>query len=113
MPAATRPESSQPHPMNLRTSRHLRDLVAAAALAAASAAPFVPALRCDFTNYDDPPYVTANPMVAGGLSADGVRWAFSTFDAGNWHPLAWLSLQLDATLWKSSAGDLDPLGFHL
>ena len=47
-----------------------------------------------FVGFDDPDYVTANPIVQRGLSADGVKWAFTTHAAQNWHPLTWLSLML-------------------
>jgi tetratricopeptide (TPR) repeat protein len=57
--------------------------------------------------YDDPFYVTINPQVLGGLTWDGVKWAFTTMHAGNWFPLVWLSLMLDRTL-GAAAG-----GFHL
>jgi tetratricopeptide (TPR) repeat protein len=60
-----------------------------------------------FTDLDDNLYVTQNPHVYSGLSAANLRWAFETFDANNWHPLTWLSLQLDSELWGRS-----PLGFH-
>jgi Flp pilus assembly protein TadD len=70
------------------------------ALAAATLAAFWPVLGHDFVNYDDPDYVIQNPEVRAGLSGPGVRWAFTTFHAANWHPLTWLSLQLDATLWR-------------
>src|SRR5690349_23799071 len=39
---------------------------------------FMPALRNDFVNYDDPEYVTANPHVQHGLTWEGARWAFAT-----------------------------------
>ncbi len=90
-----------------------RDGLAALALAGLAFAAFIPALSCEFVNYDDPQYVTKNPQVKGGLSADGARWAFNTFDAANWHPLTWLSLQLDASLWRNPEGGPDPWGFHL
>src|SRR5437588_9058201 len=48
-----------------------------------------------FVNYDDPGYVSRNPHVAAGLTADGVRWAFTTLDCGYWQPVTWLSLELD------------------
>ncbi|HYV27355.1 MAG TPA: hypothetical protein VFA77_07465, partial [Candidatus Eisenbacteria bacterium] len=48
-----------------------------------------PARQFEFTNYDDQDYVYENPMVLKGLSADGVRWAFTTRFAANWHPLTW------------------------
>lgn len=69
---------------------------------------FLPALRNGFVNLDDGVYVTDNPHVQAGLGLDGVCWAFRTFDSGNWHPLTWLSLMLDAQLWGAQ-----PWGFHL
>jgi len=62
----------------------------------------------DFLNWDDGGYVSRNPMVAGGVSWAGLRYAFTTFDSGNWHPLTWLSHMVDASLWGSWAG-----GHHL
>ncbi len=63
--------------------------------------------RFEFLNYDDPDYVTHNPIVARGLSLDGVRWAFGgDFFAANWHPLTWLSHMLDVEL------GLGPGGMH-
>lgn len=61
----------------------------------------------DFVNFDDPVYVTANPKVQSGLTIDGVTWAFTTFCAGNWHPLTWLSHMLDCELYG-----LNPMGHH-
>jgi tetratricopeptide (TPR) repeat protein len=61
----------------------------------------------EFVNYDDDYYVTANAHVQSGLTADGLRWAFTSLDAFNWHPLTWLSLQLDAQWFGISAS-----GFH-
>ncbi len=89
-------------------SRFRREWLAAAALAGATFAAFVPALRCEFVNFDDPQYVGKNPNVSTGLSAENARWAFTTFENANWHPLTWLSLQLDASLWG-----LNPSGYHL
>jgi Flp pilus assembly protein TadD len=61
-----------------------------------------------FIHYDDGYYVAHNPDVQAGLSANGLRWAFTTTHACNWHPLTWLSLQLDAQLYG-----LRPWGYHL
>jgi tetratricopeptide (TPR) repeat protein len=80
----------------------------ALALAAATFAAFAPALGCGFIPLDDPQYVSQNPCVLGGPGAGATRWAFTTFHLCNWHPLTWLSLQLDAALWGA-----DPRGFHL
>src|SRR5262245_51939308 len=51
-----------------------------------------------FVNYDDPVYLTENPHVARGLTPDDVAWAFTSGYAANWHPLTWLSHQLDVEL---------------
>jgi tetratricopeptide (TPR) repeat protein len=96
---------------NLAPSRN--DWLVAAALAAVTFAVFAPALDAHFIDMDDTDYVTHNPQVLHGLSPAGAAWAFSTFHAGNWHPLTWLSLQLDATVWKTANGRPDARGFHL
>jgi tetratricopeptide (TPR) repeat protein len=90
-----------------------RDAISAAALAGLAFFAFSPALRCGFVNFDDPTYVTQNEHVLAGMSVDGVRWAFTTCSEANWHPLTWLSLQLDGSLWKQSEGGPDAVGFHL
>jgi tetratricopeptide (TPR) repeat protein len=84
-----------------------RDLLAAVLLSGAALAVFGPAVNYEFVNYDDSVYVTENDHVKGGLTRENVAWAFTTFDASNWHPLTWLSLQLDATLFGPG-----PRGFH-
>jgi tetratricopeptide (TPR) repeat protein len=56
-----------------------------------------------FVAYDDPLYVSENPVVARGLSSAGLRWAFG-FQAGNWHPLTWLSHMLDVELFGLEPG---------
>jgi tetratricopeptide (TPR) repeat protein len=90
-----------------------RDAIAAALLAVAAFATFAPALDYQFVNYDDNTYVTGNDLVRKGLSLEGVRWAFTTFAESNWHPLTWLSLQLDASLSRKPDGSPNPFGFHL
>jgi tetratricopeptide (TPR) repeat protein len=62
----------------------------------------------EFLNVDDPDYVTANVHVQQGISPAGLKWALTSLEAYNWHPLTWMSLQLDAELYG-----LDPRGFHL
>jgi tetratricopeptide (TPR) repeat protein len=66
-------------------------------------------LACPFVYFDDPVYVSENRQVQAGLTVDSIRWAFTTFACANWHPLTWLSLQLDAVLY----GGLNARGFHL
>ncbi|MFT3830624.1 MAG: tetratricopeptide repeat protein [Opitutaceae bacterium] len=69
---------------------------------------FLPALRNDFVTYDDPAYVIENPHVSTGLSWANFRWAWTSFEHSNWHPLTWLSHQLDCALFG-----LAPWGHHL
>ena len=65
-------------------------------------------LHFGFANIDDSVYVTQNSHVLGGLSAEGLKWAFTSTFAGFWHPITWLSLMLDAQIYGSWAG-----GYHL
>jgi protein O-mannosyl-transferase len=83
------------------------DWLTAGVLACITLAVFARAFDCDWVNYDDKDYVTDNAYVSGGLTADNMAWAFTTFHNANWHPLTWLSLQLDATLWGTN-----PHAFH-
>ena len=53
-----------------------------------------------FVLYDDPQYVTENPHVRAGLTVDGLVWAFTSGEAGNWFPLTWISHMVDC---RSSA----------
>jgi Flp pilus assembly protein TadD len=62
-----------------------------------------------FINYDDPQYVFQNPHVTRGLSSENISWAFTTGRQSNWHPLTWLSLQVDAEIF----GGENAAGYHL
>ena len=53
-----------------------------------------------FLNYDDDIYVVYNPHVHAGLQWATVVWAFTSFDASNWHPLTWLSHAADYQLFQ-------------
>src|SRR6056297_3005798 len=64
-------------------------------------------LRLGFLIIDDPLYVTNNSNVLNGLTWESIKWAFSSIEAEFWHPLTWLSLMLDTTLYGTS-----PLGYH-
>lgn len=64
------------------------------------------AIGHDFLLYDDPTYVTDNAIVKQGLTVNGIIWAFTAFDSGNW-PLIWLSHMLDVELFG-----LNPAGHH-
>ena len=77
-------------------------------LVAITLAAYGASLGNGLTGYDDDVYVTANSHVQRGLSAESVRWAFTTFRAANWHPLTWLSHIVDWSLWGPR-----PWGHHL
>jgi tetratricopeptide (TPR) repeat protein len=64
--------------------------------------------HCEFITYDDNVYVTENGPVQNGLTVEGIRWAFTTYHAFNWHPLTWLSHMLDVQLFG-----LNPRWHHL
>lgn len=66
-----------------------------------------PVIHNGFLNYDDDGYITANPHVRAGLTWATVKWAFTTYDKANWHPLTWLSHALDCQLFG-----LNPVGHH-
>jgi tetratricopeptide (TPR) repeat protein len=80
----------------------------AAGLVAATCVVFWPALRGSFLQIDDPAYVTANPVVSGGLSLGALRAVVSRDTASMWVPLAMVSHLADVSLWG-----LDPWGHHL
>ena len=65
---------------------------------------YAPVWQHEFTDYDDPAYVSGNPDVAAGLTWRGVGWALTTGHASNWHPLTWLSHMLDVELFGMKPG---------
>lgn len=79
-------------------------LVAALLLLAATAAVYAPVRTHEFAGLDVEEYLTGNDAVGRGLTAPGVRWAFTTRHAANWHPVTWLSHQLDVTLFGLAPG---------
>ncbi len=49
-----------------------------------------------FIMLDDPDYVSANPFIRGGLTAENIAWAFTNHGhSANWHPLTWISHMAD------------------
>jgi tetratricopeptide (TPR) repeat protein len=65
---------------------------------------YLPASRDGFVNYDDQDYVTENSVVQKGLTWTGIKWAFTTGHASNWHPLTWLSHMADCELFGLNPG---------
>jgi tetratricopeptide (TPR) repeat protein len=58
----------------------------------------------DFDNYDSADYVYENRHVKAGVTADSLRWAFTTTHASNWHPVTWLSHMLDVQIFGLNPG---------
>ena len=65
---------------------------------------FAPVLDFAFVNYDDNVFVYENAHVVNGLTAEGIRWAFTAADIDYWRPLSWLSHMLDVELYGLDAG---------
>ena len=72
------------------------------------AAVFGQTARFGFVNYDDPDYVSGNPVVKKGLTLQGAVWALTYGRIGHWHPLTWLSHMADCQIYGLWAG-----GHHL
>jgi len=68
---------------------------------------FLPALRCQFVNWDDDANFLDNPYYRG-LSPSHLKWMFSTFLLGHYQPLSWITLGADYVLWG-----MNPVGYHL
>jgi len=68
---------------------------------------FLPTLGNGFASWDDALNFLDNPHYRG-LGPAQLRWMFTTFHAGHYIPLTWLSLGLDYLLWG-----LHPAGYHL
>jgi Flp pilus assembly protein TadD len=70
---------------------------------------FYPAIKCGFTSWDDPLYVTSSNLIKS-LSFDNIAKIFSIKSdvASNYHPLTIISLAIDYHISK-----LDPAFYHL
>jgi tetratricopeptide (TPR) repeat protein len=79
----------------------------AAALALLVVVVYAPARRFEFLHLDDNEYVTENAAVRSGLNAGSVRWAWTAYHSGHWHPLTWLSLMADV-----ERSGVDPGAMH-
>jgi tetratricopeptide (TPR) repeat protein len=86
-----------------------RNLAICLLLAVATLALYSPAIGHPFIfNYDDDVYVTNNAHVKAGLQWQTIRWALTSTEYSNWHPLTWLSHAMDCQLYG-----LNPSGHHL
>lgn len=51
-----------------------------------------------FVNFDDPMFLYENNHVRAGLTAEGLRWAWTNKDAVLWQPVAWMGHMLVSAL---------------
>ena len=73
-------------------------------LAAATFAIYSPIIRAPFLNYDDALHVSENAHTRAGLTWNTVKWAFTTNETSDWHPVTWLSHALDCQMFGLSPG---------
>lgn len=88
-------------------SAEKRNPIVCLLLAVVTLALYNPVNRHPFVNYDDDRYVTENPHIRQGLTADTFTWALTSTEQANWHPLTWMSHALDVSLYR-----LNPVGHH-
>jgi tetratricopeptide (TPR) repeat protein len=88
-------------------SAEKRNPIVCLLLAVVTLALYNPVNRHPFVNYDDDRYVTENPHIRQGLTADTFTWAITSTEQANWHPLTWISHALDVSLYH-----MNPVGHH-
>src|ERR1017187_7448032 len=76
----------------LSPARSNMSMVISLCLVALTFVLYEPSLHDAFVNFDDPGYISQNAHVAQGLTWDNIRWAFTTTQESNWHPVTWISL---------------------
>ena len=82
----------------------VRRFAVCAALALLTAFVYERTSRNGYINFDDPEYVSKNPVVQQGLTWHGIGWALRSTEQANWHPLTWWSHMLDASLFGERPG---------
>jgi tetratricopeptide (TPR) repeat protein len=68
---------------------------------------YTPFTHNQFIDFDDAAHILTNNQVQQGLTWGTLRWSFTTFHAGYWVPLTWLSHALDCQFFH-----LNPAGHH-
>jgi tetratricopeptide (TPR) repeat protein len=102
-----RETAAAPQKPGLFASSEKRIPIVCLVLAVVTLAIYNPVNRHPFVNYDDDRYVTENPHVRQGLTANTITWALTSTEQANWHPLTWMSHALDVSLFR-----LNPAGHH-
>ena len=100
-------DSGRPSLQPSSASRETHVVTLCLLLVAATLAFYNPIIHNQFIDFDDSSYILKNSWVQGGLTWDTVKWSFTTFRDGNWHPVTWLSHALDCQIFH-----LNPTGHH-
>ena len=85
-----------------------RNLMLGVLLIVATLAVYAQVRGFDFVIIDDAVYVGDNEHVRDGISLENLCWSFATFRDGNWFPLTWISLMIDASVYGMWPG-----GYHI
>jgi len=78
------------------------------ALAVAVVVAYAGVIHLGFVDYDDNDYITKNLPIQHGLNWASLSWAFTTAWAANWHPLTWIALTIDYSLFGAN-----PTPYHV
>jgi tetratricopeptide (TPR) repeat protein len=102
-PAKKAPPATRSSGANTLSESRKRLIFAASLLAVITLALYFPVTHHPFVNYDDDVYVTENSHVLKGLTTATVKWALTSTEHANWHPLTWMSHALDCSLFHLNA----------
>jgi protein O-mannosyl-transferase len=96
------------NPAQFVSSAKARVMLFSFLLAVAAYIPYSSVIHNSFVNFDDDEYLAHTPQIHEKLDWHLLRWAFTTYAQGNWHPLTWLSHALDYQLFG-----LEPAAVHV
>jgi protein O-mannosyl-transferase len=98
----------QPRPAQVFESAQKRIPILCLLLIVATLVLYSPAFHAPFLNYDDAHFTWLNPEVRSGITRHSFLWALHTSETANWHPVTWLSHELDSQLFGTG-----PTGPHM
>src|SRR5579862_835540 len=87
----------------LFSSSRKRSVILSLLLALFTLTIYNPVIHNAFINLDDDNYVIHNQHVQAGVTFATVKWALTSFEVDNWHPMTWLSHALDWQLFGRNA----------
>jgi protein O-mannosyl-transferase len=97
------PQIRVPQPLPAASDEFRRQIGAAVVLALITFSLYYQVIHHPFSNYDDGEYVGDNARIHHGLTLATLRWALTSTEHANWHPVTWLSHALDWRLFGPMA----------